>query len=36
MSRKLTDVSNDENVFRDATPAYSDALRLSGYGENVQ
>ena len=36
ISRRLTDISNDEDVFIDATPIYSDALRKSGYRENVQ
>ena len=36
IGRRLADISNDEDVFRDATAIYSDALRKSGYRENVQ
>ena len=31
ISRRLTDISSDEDVFKSAAPAYNDALRMSGY-----
>ena len=35
ISHRLTDTSSDEDVFRSATPIYNDALRASGYTEQV-
>ena len=36
ISRRLTDISNNEDVFKAATPIYSNALRESGYLEGVR
>ena len=36
ISRRLTDISHDENVFREAAPLYNNALKESGYGEDVE
>ena len=35
ISRRLTDISNDNDVFTAAAPAYNDALRASGYSERL-
>ena len=36
ISRRLTDISHDVEVFRDAAPLYNNALKESGYTENVE
>ena len=36
ISRRLTDISTDEETFQDASQMYNNALRDSGYNETVQ
>ena len=36
ISRRLTDISNDEQAFSDASPLYANALKESGYSEGLQ
>ena len=36
ISRRLTDISHDVDVFQEAAPLYNNALRESGYAENVE
>ena len=36
ISRRLTDISHDVDVFQEAAPLYNNALRESGYTENVE
>ena len=36
ISRRLTDISSDHHVFKDAVPLCNNALRQSGYSENLQ
>ena len=35
ISRRLTDISHDEEVFNSAAPLYNDALKKSGYSEKA-
>ena len=36
ISRRLTDISNDADVFREAAPLYNNALKDSGFTANVE
>ena len=36
ISRRLTDISHDVDVFQEAAPLYNNALKESGYTENVE
>ena len=36
ISRRLTDISHDADVFRDAAPLYNNALRESGFTDEVE
>ena len=36
ISRRLTDISSDEQAFSDASPLYANALKESGYSEGLQ
>ena len=35
IGRRLTDISSDEKVFSEAVPIYEEALRISGYSEQL-
>ena len=35
ISKRLTDISHDTEVFKEAVPLYNDALTKSGFAENV-
>ena len=36
ISRRLTDISSDVGIFTDASPLYNDALKRSGYDEELE
>ena len=36
ISRRLTDISHDMEVFKEAVPLYNNALTKSGFAENVE
>lgn len=36
ISRRITDLSSDKDAFMQAAPLYNDALKASGYSENIQ
>ena len=36
IGRRISDLSSDENIFNEAAPIYNQALRNSGFLENIQ